>query len=130
MAQAAVAIVDNSAMAFDWLVTGKPIVVTVPATAAQTGLRSSFLDACYRLPAAQAGQAAEVVANALAGDALAEQRAFWIDRHFGDVTPGASLRRFLDATHELVAFGAAEVRRTEQVAAELADRPLGPGAAG
>jgi hypothetical protein len=127
MAESAVAIVDNSAMAFDWLVTGKPIVVTVPTTAAQTGLRSSFLDACYRLTAQEAPQAGDVVARALDDDTLGAQRAFWIARHFGDVTPGASLRRFLEATGELVAFGAEQVRRTEQAAAELAARPLGPG---
>jgi hypothetical protein len=126
MAESAVAIVDNSAMAFDWLVTGKPIVVTIPATAAQSGVHSSFLAACYRLPAEDAGRAAEVVARALEGDALAEQRAFWIARHFGDVSPGASTRRFVEASTELAAYGAEQVRRTEQAAAELASRQLGP----
>lgn len=126
MAESAVAIVDNSAMAFDWLVTGKPIVVTIPATQAQTGVRSSFLAACYRLTADEAGAAADVVARALAEDRLVEQRAFWVARHFGDVSPGASMRRFLAATAELVAFGAEQVRRTEQAAAELAARPFGP----
>ncbi len=105
----------------------EPIVVTIPATQAQAGVRSSFLAACYRLTADEAGSAADVVARALADDRLAEQRAFWVARHFGDVSPGASMRRFLAATAELVAFGAEQVRRTEQAAAELAARPLGPG---
>jgi hypothetical protein len=129
MAQSAIAIVDNSAMAFDWLVTGKPIIVTIPATQAQAGVRNSFLAGCYRLTAEQAGAAADVVARALADDTLAGQRAFWIARHFGDISPGASTRRFIEATAELVAFGANEVRRTEALAAELAARTLGPDAA-
>jgi hypothetical protein len=127
LADSDVAIVDNSAMAFDWLVTGKPLVVTIPSTDASIGVHTSFLAACYRLTAADAGLAAEVVDRALADDVLAEQRAFWIERHFGDVSPGASTRRFLAATQELVAYGAEQVRLTEQRAAELAARHLGPG---
>lgn len=123
------AIVDNSAMAFDWLVTGKPLIVTIPATEAQIGVRTSFLSACYRLTAAQAHEAAEVVARALAEDSLADQRAFWIGRHFGDVSPGASTRRFVEATLEVVEHGAAQVALTERRAAQLSTPtapPAGP----
>lgn len=126
IAEADVAIVDNSAMAFDWLVTGKPLVVTIPSTDAQVGVHNSFLAACYRLPAAQAGSAAGLVTQALGNDTLADQRAYWIERHFGDISLGASTRRFIDATTELVAFGAEQVRLTEQRAAELTSRDLGP----
>lgn len=127
IAESDVAIVDNSAMAFDWLVTGKPLVVTIPATEATVGIHNSFLSACYRLTEADAPRAAEVVGHALADDTLADQRAFWITRHFGDVTPGACTRRFVEATMEIVAFGAAQVAQTEQRASDLSARVFGPG---
>jgi hypothetical protein len=126
IAESAVAIVDNSAMAFDWLVTGKPLVVTIPATEASEGPRTSFLSACYRLAVADAGNAAELVAHALDNDTLAGQRAYWIERHFGDVRDGASMRRFIDATAEIVEYGAQQVHATQQRAADLAARTIGP----
>lgn len=119
IAESEVAIVDNSAMAFDWLVTGKPLIVTTSAGEATTGSRRSFLSACYRLGAADAARAAEVVARVVADDDLADQRAYWITRHFGDVTTGACTRRFLDATEEIVQLGAAQVALTERRAAQL-----------
>ncbi len=126
IAESAVAIVDNSAMAFDWLVTGKPLVVTIPATEATVGVHNSFLSACYRLSAAEAGLAADLVAHALGNDTLAEQRAYWIARHFGDVSDGASMRRFIGATAEIVSYGAQQVHSMEQRAAEISSRRIGP----
>jgi hypothetical protein len=126
IAESAVAIVDNSAMAFDWLVTGKPLIVTIPATEATVGVHNSFLAACYRLAAADAGHAAELVARALDDDTLAGQRAYWIARHFGDVSNGASMRRFIEATAEIVAHGTQQVHITQQRAADLAARTIGP----
>lgn len=125
-----VAIVDNSAMAFDWLVTGKPLIVTIPASEATVGVHSSFLSACYRLAAADAGHAAELVAQSLDNDTLADQRTFWIARHFGDINEGSSTRRFIEATAQIVAFGTDQVRLTEQCAADIAARPIGPAASG
>jgi hypothetical protein len=126
IAESAVAIVDNSAMAFDWLVTGKPLVVTIPAPEAIVGVHNSFLSACYRLSAAEAGLAADLVAHALGNDTLAEQRAYWIARHFGDVSDGASMRRFIQATTEIVSYGAQQVHSMEQRAAEISSRRIGP----
>ncbi len=127
LAESDVAIVDNSAMAFDWLVTGKPLIVTLPDTDARIGLHNSFLSACYRVPVDEAGDAADLVARALGHDTLREQRAFWIARHFGDTTPGASMRRFIDATAELARLGADEVERTRARARALHARNIGPG---
>lgn len=128
IAESDVAIVDNSAMAFDWLVTGKPIIVTVPASASAVGAHNSFLSACYRLSVADSGSAADLVRRALELDTLHDQREYWIDRHFGDVSRGASTRRFTEATAEVAGFGAEQIRLTGQRAAELAARDLGPGA--
>lgn len=126
IAESDVAVVDNSAMAFDWLVTGKPIIVTVPASETAVGAHNNFLSACYRLSAHDAGSAADLVNRALAADSLAGARDFWIERHFGDVSPGASTRRFIEAIREVSAFSADAVALTGQRQAELAQRDLGP----
>lgn len=131
IADSDVAIVDISAMAFDWLVTGKPLVVTIPATGSVVGVHNSFLSACYRLPADEASRAADLVSQALRDDTLREQRSFWIARHFGDTRKGESTRRFIEATREIVSIGEHQVRLTEQRAAELSARVFtGPPAAG
>ena len=126
IAESDVAIVDNSAMAFDWLVTGKPLIVTVPVHESAAGAHNNFLSACYRLRAEDAGAAAQQVGEALAHDTLRGQRDYWVDRHFGDVSPGACTRRFIEATREVAEFGAEQLRLTQQRAAELAARELGP----
>lgn len=126
IAESDVAIVDNSAMAFDWLVTGKPLIVTVPVHESAAGAHNNFLSACYRLRAEDAGAAAQQVGEALAHDTLRGQRDYWVDRHFGDVSPGACTRRFIEATREVAEFGVEQLRLTQQRAAELAARELGP----
>jgi hypothetical protein len=127
IAESNIAIVDNSAMAFDWLVTGKPLIVTVPTAESAVGANNSFLSACYRLTSSQAGSAAQLVGQALACDTLHDQRAYWVDRHFGDVAQGASTRRFIEATAEVAKFGETQIRLTEERVADLAARELGPG---
>ena len=97
----------------------------MPATS-RTWYQDSFLSACYRLTVADAGRAAGLVGQALADDTLAPQRAFWIERHFGDVQDGASTRRFLAATAEIVDYARAQVSLTELRAVTLAERRMGP----
>ncbi len=46
LVEADAAIVDNSAMAFDWLVTGKPLVVTIPRP--NPPVRESTTASCRR----------------------------------------------------------------------------------
>ncbi len=114
IAESDVAIMDNSAMAFDWLVTGKPLIVTIPASETAIGAHNNFLSACYRLSAADAGTAAALVARALESDTLRDERGYWVQRHFGDVSPGASTQRFIDATRDVSTYGAAAVAEVEQ----------------
>ncbi len=114
IAESDVAILDNSAMAFDWLVTGKPLIVTIPASESAVGAHSNFLSACYRLSAGDAGAAAALVDRALESDTLRDERGYWVQRHFGDVTAGASTQRFINATREVSVYGAGEVAEVER----------------
>jgi hypothetical protein len=91
-----VCITDISAVAYDWLATGKPLVITEPASSAYRP-PSPLLDA---LPLLGAGQAGEVVARirALQGDPAAREQLRGLTYHyFGDVSAQQSTKRFEDA---------------------------------
>lgn len=97
MLDADVLVADVSAVALDFLPTGKPVVVTVPAQPAATYDRSTFLGSVYDLPTEALPDLVPSLDRWLAEDPLRQERLRWVEHYFGDVTPGASLRRFLDA---------------------------------
>jgi CDP-Glycerol:Poly(glycerophosphate) glycerophosphotransferase len=89
-------ITDISAVAYDWLPTGKPLVITEPARSAYRP-PSPLLDA---LPLLGARDAGEVVARILAlqGDPAARAQLRELAYHyFGDVSAEQSTKRFEDA---------------------------------
>ncbi|MDM7854024.1 CDP-glycerol glycerophosphotransferase family protein [Cellulomonas alba] len=95
-----VCVCDVSAVAFDWLASGKPIVLARPesptAVLGSTGLAAR----APLLTAADAAGAAELVDHVLAtpDPAVAE-----LTRdHFGDTSPGASMERFLRAASQVI----------------------------
>jgi CDP-Glycerol:Poly(glycerophosphate) glycerophosphotransferase len=94
-------VTDISAVAYDWLATHKPLVLTRPASpdaiveATGLGGRLPLLDA------ADAGRVHDRLTQAAEPDEVAS-RAALVERYYGDMTPGASLRRFLDAVRTLV----------------------------
>jgi hypothetical protein len=89
-------ITDISAVAYDWLATGKPLVITEPAPGAYRP-PSPLLDAVQLLGASEAG---EVVARirALQGDPAAMEQLRGLTYHyFGVVSAQQSTKRFEDA---------------------------------
>ncbi|MBF0671548.1 MAG: CDP-glycerol glycerophosphotransferase family protein [Salinibacterium sp.] len=102
LASADVAITDISAMIYDRLATGKPLIVTRPASPQADVDEGGYLGAAEWL---SAGQAADVISHVdrVSGDekALATLR-FWVERHFGDTTPGAATARFHAAVEQLM----------------------------
>ena len=87
---------DISAVAYDWLATAKPLVITEPAPRVYRP-PSPLLDAIPLLGAAEAG---EVVARirALQADAPAREQLRGLTYHyFGDVSAQQSTKRFEDA---------------------------------
>ena len=89
-------ITDISAVAYDWLATGKPLVITEPAPSAYRP-PSPLLDA---LPLLGTREAGEVVARILLmqGDPAAREQLRELAYHyFGDVSAQQSTKRFEDA---------------------------------
>ena len=102
LSAADVAIVDISAMVYDRLATGKPLMITRPLDAAAEIDTSGYLSDCEWLYASSAGEIVPAL-DLLAHDETAEARlAVWVERYFGDTTPGMATARFHAAVQNLM----------------------------
>ena len=93
-------VTDISAVAYDFLATGKPMFVTAPVSGDATIDDSPALQ---HIPALSAQQADEIVR--LAHDALNSndrQLHELVEYYFGDISRGASMQRFIAETLSLV----------------------------
>ena len=89
-------ITDISAVAYDWLATGKPLVITEASPSAYRPA-SPLLDALPLLGAAEAGDVVSRI-RALQGDPAATEQLRGLAYHyFGDVSAQQSSKRFEDA---------------------------------
>ncbi len=98
-----VAITDISAMVYDRLATGRPIVVTRPTDPAAEVDLSGFLGDAVWLTADAASDVVAVVDRALDDDDARQRFEHWVHHHFGDTSPGAATARFHAAIARLVA---------------------------
>jgi len=103
LAAADVAITDISAMVYDRLATGKPIVVTRPLSPPADVDESGFLGSADWLTVEDAPNVLTIVDRVQHDKVARENLRFWANHHFGDTTPGASTRRFHDAVEHLMA---------------------------
>lgn len=102
LAAAELAIVDISAMVYDRLASGKPLLITRPAQPDAQIDTDGYLSDCEWLTAEDA---AGIVAriDGLAHDVAAGTRlAAWVRHYFGDATPGIATARFHDAVQLLM----------------------------
>jgi CDP-Glycerol:Poly(glycerophosphate) glycerophosphotransferase len=91
-----VCITDVSAVAYDWLATGKPLVITEPAATAYRPA-SPLLDTLPLLGVAEAGEVLSKI-RALQGDSAARDQLRGLAYHyFGDASAQQSTKRFEDA---------------------------------
>ncbi|MGW4931113.1 hypothetical protein ACWEOH_18410 [Agromyces sp. NPDC004153] len=103
LAAADVAIVDISAMVYDRLAAGKPLLITRPVNPEAQIDTGGYLQACEWLDARDgAAMLARVDEVAHDADALARLEA-WVERYFGDTTPGVTTARFHEAVDHLMA---------------------------
>ena len=94
---------DVSAVSGDWLPTGKPMIITRSADPASRDAGTELLHLVPRLDASEARTAGAMATGILAHDPLHEERIELIEYYLGDISPGASLQRFLDACRHLSA---------------------------
>ena len=97
------AICDISAMVYDRLATGKPLMITRPVAADAEVDEGGYLSVCEWLSADQTASIDEVL-DGVIGDAAARERLVtWSKHYFGDTAQGAPTQRFHDAIEVLIA---------------------------
>lgn len=104
---------DVSAVVIDWLPTGRPIVVTVPANSETRATGSRLLEVVPQLPTSDLGRVGEMVSEQLADDPASAAREELTSYYLGDIRPGASLQAFLRTCDELCALRDREWARVE-----------------
>ncbi|WP_345803058.1 CDP-glycerol glycerophosphotransferase family protein [Microbacterium sp. AZCO] len=103
LAAADVAVVDISAMVYDRLAAGKPLLITRPADPAAIVDTHGYLSACEWLDAADAPAIVDQTERVLSDPDAVARLTDWVVRYFGDTTPGSSTRRFHAAIARLMA---------------------------
>ena len=102
LAEADVAITDISAMVYDRLATGKPVVVTRPSSPEAEVDEDGFLGSADWLTTADAPGVLAVLDRVQNDPGARENLEFWASHHFGDIAPGAATRRFHEAIEQLM----------------------------
>lgn len=103
LAAADAAIVDISAMVYDRLASGKPLMITRPVNPDAEIDTGGYLSACEWL---EAGAADDIVSgiDRLLGDPDTVARLqHWVEYYFGDTSPGVTTERFHAAIEHLMA---------------------------
>lgn len=95
-----ICITDISAAAYDFLATGKPLFVTKPSAVEAEIANSLALSQIPALSTEHAVHVAEYVHEAIQAGGSDTRRI--VNHYFGDVTPGASMARFISASKELL----------------------------
>lgn len=103
LAAADVAVVDISAMVYDRLAAGKPLLITRPVDPAAIVDTHGYLSACEWLDASAAPEIVEETERVLRDPEAGERLSEWVTYYFGDTTPGAATKRFHAAVARLMA---------------------------
>jgi hypothetical protein len=102
LSAADIAIVDISAMVYDRLAAGKPLLITRPADPAAEIDEAGYLQACEWLDVADAPAIVSRI-ESLEHDESAQARLqYWVHHYFGDTTPGVATERFHAAVEHLM----------------------------
>ena len=103
LAAADVAIVDISAMVYDRLAAGKPLLVTRPVNLEAQIDTGGYLSACEWLDAGDGATMAARVDEVTHDEGALGRLGYWVERYFGDTTPGVTTARFHAAVDQLMA---------------------------
>ncbi|MFD5224986.1 CDP-glycerol glycerophosphotransferase family protein [Microbacterium sp. NPDC058342] len=102
LAAADVAVVDISAMVYDRLAAGKPLLITRPADERASIDTKGYLSACEWLTVSGARDIVAEVERVSADDEAVARLRTWVQHYFGDTTPGAATAKFHAAIEQLM----------------------------
>lgn len=109
-----VAICDISAMVYDRLATGRPLMVTRPVSEEAEVDEGGYLSVCEWLDAADTDNIVHVLDRVIGDEGARERLGEWSTRYFGDTTPGSPTRRFGAAIESLLSRADAERLRASE----------------
>ncbi len=95
-----ICVTDISAVAYDFLATGKPLLITKPLSAEASVDNSPALSRVPSLASQHSANAPEIIRERLAQ--TDHSYTDLVERYFGDTTKNASMKRFLDASIEII----------------------------
>lgn len=98
-----VAIVDISAMVYDRLAAGKPLMITRPADTRASIDSGGYLGDCEWLTVDAAADIVAEVERVRADDDAIKKLRMWVQHYFGDTTPGVATAKFHAAIEQLMA---------------------------
>lgn len=102
IAIADVQVTDISAMVYDRLATGKPLVVTRPASPTAQVDESGFLGSAEWMSTDDLADTLGYLDRVITDETSRANLAHWAEHHFGDTTPGSSTQRFHAAVDKLL----------------------------
>src|SRR5690606_2976458 len=102
LAAADVAIVDISAMVYDRLAAGKPLLITRPVDERASIDTTGYLSDCEWLNVAGAHDILAEVDRVSADEEAVARLHTWVAHYFGDTTPGAATAKFHGAIEQLL----------------------------
>lgn len=97
-----VAIVDISAMVYDRLAAGKPLMITKPADERASIDTQGYLADCEWLTAENASNIVAEVERVRADEAAIARLRMWVQHYFGDTTAGVATEKFHAAVDGLM----------------------------
>jgi hypothetical protein len=106
-------VADVSSLAIDFLVTGRPLTVTVPPDPAVVVAPTPLLEVTPRLGREDLADVAEFLGELVETDPGADQRAAVAEYYLGDTRPGVATRTFVEACGRMIALADADWSRTE-----------------
>ncbi|MDR2997672.1 MAG: CDP-glycerol glycerophosphotransferase family protein, partial [Microbacterium sp.] len=102
LAAADVAIVDISAMVYDRLAAGKPLLITRPADERASIDTKGYLSDCEWLTVDGATDIVAEVERVRADDDAIKKLRMWVQHYFGDTTEGVATAKFHAAIEQLM----------------------------
>ncbi|MGP6171534.1 CDP-glycerol glycerophosphotransferase family protein [Microbacterium sp. A196] len=102
LAAADVAIVDISAMVYDRLAVGKPLMITRPLDENAQVDTGGYLSDCEWLTADAASAIVSEIDRVRADEQAIAKLQMWVQHYFGDTTPGVATAKFHAAIEQLM----------------------------
>lgn len=98
--EADLAVVEMTSVAFDWLASGKPLVMVQPHEPQAEVLEGGLMDLCPTVGSTGGADVVDAIAEAVAQAGSVEAIA---QLYLGDTSPGAQMARFIRSSEQVIA---------------------------